>query len=62
MTPSYTTIRHVDSNRSYHTQEAIAARKKRLNHFTYQCIRDFPREVELKRQERARKKINRITE
>jgi predicted RNA-binding protein with PUA-like domain len=56
MKPAYTIITHADSNRSYHTPAAIAARKKGLNHFTYQFIREFPREVDLKRAARARKR------
>ena len=58
MKPAYTIIRHVDSNRSRHSQRAFAAHQKGLNYFSHQCVREFPREVELKRQARAKKKLN----
>ena len=62
MKPAYTIIRHVDSNRSYYTPEATEARKKKVNHFTYQFIREFPREVEVKRAARALKRQGNLTQ
>lgn len=56
MQPEYTIIEHVDSNRSYHTQEARAARMKGLPFISYQYVRSYPRDVEFKRTERSRKR------
>lgn len=59
MKPAYTIIEHVDSRRSLRTPEGQEARRKGIPFISRQFIREFPREVDLKRAERARKKAER---
>lgn len=61
MTPTYTIIEHIDSRRSLRTEEGRAARLKGIRFISYQCIREFPREVDLKRAARARKKAAKLS-